>query len=146
VLDHLAAHGSIDQYRRDETILAQGGRRDLVLLHAGRAGLLLRAPDVDDLAVLDIEPGEILAVVDESTETDRDVLITAVTDCEVIRIPPDAAAQAVALAPELAALLEQLATTQRRRIDRIVRRQNRATPGEIGPAADALHTQDDDSA
>jgi hypothetical protein len=145
VLDHLAAHGSIDRYRRDETILAQGGRRDLVLLHAGRAGLLLRAPDLDDLAVLDIEPGEILTVVDEPTETDRDVLITAVTDCEVVRIPPDAAAQAVALAPELAALLQQLATTQRRRIDRIVRRRNRATPGEIGPAADELHTQDDDS-
>ena len=33
VLDHLAAHASVEQYQRGETIIAQGERRDLFLLH-----------------------------------------------------------------------------------------------------------------
>jgi len=122
VLDQLAANASIDQYRRGETIISQGEPHEMLLLQRGRAGLLLRSDDLDDVGVLDIEPGELLILTSEPAETDREVLIAAMADCEVVRVSREAAAQAVALAPELASLLEQLTTTQRRRIDRVVRR------------------------
>lgn len=127
VLDHLAAHGSIDQYRRGETIVAQGDRRELQFLHTGKALLLLRGEDSDDVSVLDLDPGEVLVVINDPPDTERTVAISAVTDCDVVRIPPEAASQAIALAPDLATLLDQLATTQRRRIDRVVRRLARGT-------------------
>ncbi len=122
VLDHLAAGASIDQYQRGETILTQGERGDLFLLDSGRASLMLEQPGGADVAVLDIEPGEMIGILDEPAESGRTVRVGAVTDCDVIRIPPDAAARAITLAPELAAVLDQLAVTRRRRIDRVLRR------------------------
>ncbi len=127
VLDHLATHASIGQYQRGETITDRSDRRDLLLLHGGRASLLLRESGADDVVVLDLEPGEVLGVISDPADTDRQLLITAVTDCEVIRVPPEASGQAIALEPELASLLDQLGTTQRRRVDRVVRRMARGT-------------------
>ena len=126
VLDHVAAHASIDQFQQGENIVVQGERHDLFLLHMGRASLVLRRPGADDVGVLDIEAGEVIGVVDDPAEADRSIVVVAVTDCEVVRVPPDAAGRAIALAPELATLLEQLATTRRRRTDRVVRRMMRA--------------------
>jgi hypothetical protein len=74
---------------------------------------------------------------DEPPNSDR-ALIVAATDCEVIRIPPEGASRAIALAPDLANVLEQLAATRRRRIERVLRRSNRrddATPTNPTPTA-----------
>lgn len=143
VLDLVAANASIDQYRRGETIVTRGERRDLLLLQDGRASLVLRAAGHADAGVLDIEPGEVVGVINDSVETEREILITATTDCEVVRIPPDAAAQAVALAPELASLLDQLSTTQRRRIDRVVRRTACSALEEASSTADQGSSAED---
>ena len=138
VLDHVAAHASLDRYQQGETIVAQGERRDLFLLHEGRASLVLRRPDDADIGVLDIEAGEVIGVLDSPPGTGLAVAIIASTDCEVVRVPPDAAGRAIALAPELATLLEQLATTRRRRIDRVVRRRASAVvDGSSSPAGDS---------
>ncbi len=134
VLDHLAANATVDQYQQGETIVSQGERRDLFLLDRGRASLVLRRPDEADVSLLDIESGEIIGILDDPTDAEQPVLVTAVTDCDVLRIPPDAAARAIALAPELANVLDQLAVTRRRRIDRALRRIARAS---AGPAPDA---------
>ena len=64
--------------------------------------------------------------------------VVALTDCDVITIPPAAAAHALALAPELAALIEQLAVTRGRRIQRILRRHmDRHTGNGVGSVAEA---------
>ena len=65
-------------------------------------------------------------VLNEPPDTDR-ALIVAVTDCEVVRIPPDGASSAIALSPDLANVLDQLAVTRRRRIERVLRRSDRST-------------------
>ncbi|WP_394933941.1 mechanosensitive ion channel domain-containing protein [uncultured Ilumatobacter sp.] len=123
-LDKLAAVASINQYRSGETIIEEGTQRDLLLMHSGRARLILRRADLEDLNVVDIEAGEAFGVLSESPVSDR-ALVVATTDCEVLRIPPEGAGRAIAIAPDLANVLDQLAATRRRRIERVLRRSSR---------------------
>lgn len=129
-LDKLAAVATIGQYQQGETIIEEGTQNDLFLMSNGRARLLLRREGADDLNVVDIETGEAFGVLAEPPDSDR-ALVVAATDCEVVRIPPDGASRAIALAPDLASVLEQLALTRRRRIERVLRRSDRPlnTPG-----------------
>jgi small-conductance mechanosensitive channel/CRP-like cAMP-binding protein len=123
-LDHLASVASIGQYRRGETIIEEGTQHDLLLMHTGRARLILRRDDAEDLNVVDIEAGEVFGVLDRQPDSGR-ALIVAETDCEIVRIPPEGASRAIALAPDLADVLQQLAVTRRRRIERVLRRSSR---------------------
>ena len=61
-LDKLAAVASIGQYRSGETIIEEGTQHDLLLMHAGRARLVLRRENAEDLNVVDIEAGEAFGV------------------------------------------------------------------------------------
>ena len=135
-LDKLAAVATIGQYQQGETIIEEGTQNDLLLLSAGRARLILRRDNAEDLNVVDLEAGEAFGVLDEPPNSDR-ALIVAATDCEVVRIPPEGASRAMALAPDLASVLKQLAVTRRRRIERVLRRSNRlvdATPIDPTPS------------
>ena len=116
VIDQLSATASVDQYQRGETIVAKGGQGGLSLLHSGRARLVLRSPDADDVDVLDLEAGEVFGLLDDPLETDRAALVIAVNDCEVVNVSPEAAGRAISLAPDLAAALEQMTLARRRRI------------------------------
>lgn len=125
-LDHMASLASLGRYRTGETIVEEGSQHDLWLMHRGRARLVVRRDAADDLDILDIEAGEVFGVLDEPPGSGR-ALILAATDCEVVRIPPDGASRAIALAPDLANVLDQLATTRRRRIERVLRRAGDST-------------------
>ena len=144
VVDHVAAAASVGQYQRGETIITEGEQHNLLLLHAGRARLVLRGEGSRDVDVLDLEPGEVFGVLDEPLGADRRVLVIAVSDCEVVDIPPESAGRAVSLAPDLADVLEQLAVTRRRRIERVLRRQRRQATDTPPGAVDAV-TGDNDS-
>lgn len=125
-LDRLASVASIGQYQSGETIIEEGTQHDLLLMHAGRARLVLRRDGADDLNVVEIEAGEVFGVLNERPDSDR-ALVIAATDCEVVRIPPEGAGRAIALAPDLADVLDQVAMTRRRRIERVLRRSQRAS-------------------
>jgi small-conductance mechanosensitive channel/CRP-like cAMP-binding protein len=138
VLDRLAAGSRLAQYQRDEVITTEGDQHDLLLLHRGRAALVLRgadrssAPDVD---VLDIDAGELFGLLDEQHHAGRVAMVLASTDCDVVRIASDAAAFAISRSPELALVLDQLGATRRRRIERVIRRSiqpGAATPQQEG--------------
>jgi len=136
VLDRLAAGARLAQYQGGETIVAEGGRHDLLLLQRGRAALVLRDvddPSVADIDVLDIEAGELFGLLDETHHAGRTAVVLAVTDCDVVRIAPEAAAFAISQAPDLSLALDQLGVTRRRRIERVIRRANRAA--EVDAAA-----------
>ncbi len=122
VIDQLSATASVDQYQRGETIVAEGGLGGLSLLHSGRARLVLRSPGVDDVDVVDLEAGEVVGLLDDPLEVDRAALVVAVTDCEVVNVPPEAAGRAISLSPDLAAALEQMTLARRRRTSRVLRR------------------------
>ncbi len=126
VLDRLAAESSIATYEAGEVIIPPGKQRDVFVLADGRARLLLRGGDEEnDLDVLDHGAGELLGVLGEFDVPDRDVVVVAVGDCRVVRIPADAAATALAASTELAAAFEQLGISRRRRCDRVLRRSQR---------------------
>jgi small-conductance mechanosensitive channel len=137
VLDDLAASATIDRYQQGETIVTWGERRDLFVLDRGRANVTLRQPGTDDQRVLDIEAGEIIGVLDDPPDADRVVFVSAVTDCDVVRVPPEAAARAIAFVPDLARLIDQLGVTRRRRIDRVLRRAARDAAEAGSSAVDA---------
>ena len=134
VLDHLAGASVIDTYQEGEVIVAPGDERDLFVLDAGRAHLVLRAEGLGDLDVLDHDPGELLGVLGDLPDAAQHVVVLAVTDCRVVRIPADAAATALTASSRLAAGLEQLRVSRRRRCERIVRRTHRLAEAAHPPA------------
>ncbi len=138
VLDKLAATSSIGRYRRGETIIREGTQSDLLLMTEGRASLLLTKDGHEDLDVLEFEPGEGFGVLNEPPSVQRSALVVAVTDCEVVRIPAEAAGEAMAVAPDFAAMIEQIALSRRRRIDRVIRRSAGTTdrPAELDAATE----------
>ncbi len=134
LLDRLGASATLAQYQQGETITTEGTAQELMLLHSGGASLRLRDLDeagADDLDVVDIEAGEVLGAVDEPLPTRWAALLVAVTDCDVVKIPSEAAADAISRAPDLTAALDQLAVSRRRRIERAIRRAGRATALEV---------------
>jgi len=141
-LDELSAAASLRQYRMGETIIEEGAERDLMLLHAGRAQLVLELEDADDLNVLEMETGEVFGVLQESPGSGR-ALVVATTDCDVVSIPPEGAGRALAVAPELAEMLEQLAVTRQRRIERALSRSGNLVAAEA--ASTDSTAEDDDS-
>jgi small-conductance mechanosensitive channel/CRP-like cAMP-binding protein len=145
VLDKLAATSSVGRYRRGETIIVEGAQNDLFVLTDGRAALVLTHDGEVELEVLDFEPGEMFGVLNEPPDAQRTALVVARTDCEVVRIPPEAAGQAIAVAPDLAGLLEQIAATRQRRIDRVIRRSARTVAPLVEIDAAATPTEGDDS-
>jgi small-conductance mechanosensitive channel len=144
VLDELATTASLGQYQRGETIIMEGAQRNLLLLTDGRARLVLRRDGAEDLHVLDFEPGEVFGVLNERPESDRGALVVAATDCEVASFSPEATGRAIALAPDLAEALEQLALTRKRRIERVLRRSARMIDQDRSTSSDS--TPQDDSA
>ena len=132
VLDRLANGAVLGAYQKGETIVTEGAQQDLMLLHRGRARLVLRQPDTEDFDVLAFEAGELLGVIDEPLHGDRTAAVTAVTDCDVVTIPSEVAGRAIAAAAGLGAAIEQLALARRRRIDRVVRRAARRTAHDTG--------------
>lgn len=122
VIDQLSATASVEQYQQGETITAERGQGGLSLLHSGRARLVLRSGDADDVDVLDLEAGDVFGMLSDALEAGRTALVVAVTDCEVVSIPSEAAGRAIALAPDLATALDQITLARRRRISRVLRR------------------------
>lgn len=144
VLDELAAGASLTRYERGETIIVEGEQSDLLLLHEGRARLFIRHDGFEDLEVLDFDAGEVFGIMDEAPEISGAVLVVAATDCEIVRIPPEATGRIISDAPDLAAVLEQIALTRRRRIGRVLRRSAREMPADASMAS-ADETEDDHS-
>ena len=134
ILDRLGAASSIDTYQEGEVIIAPGKGRDLFVLADGRARLVLRSDGDVDLDVLDHGPGELLGVLGAIDDAVRNAVVVAASDCRVVRIPADTAAAALAASTGLAAALEQLGVSRRRRCERVLRRADRA----IGAASDAI--------
>ncbi len=140
VLDRIAAAASLDQYQRGERIIVEGAQRNLLLLHQGRAQLVLRQDGAEDLDVLDLEAGEVFGVLTEPPRGGGAAVVVAVTDCDVVRVPPEAAAYAISRASDLAAVLDQLAVTRRRRIERVLRRSVRGDDDSADDTAPATPT------
>jgi small-conductance mechanosensitive channel len=139
VLDTIAAASTIETYQAGEVIIAAGVADGLHILDSGQARLMLQVKDAVDLDVLDQTAGELLGVLGGLADTNHRAFVVARTDCRVVRISSAAAAEALTNSSGLAAALEQLAISRRRRCDRVVRRNQRlvesAAMPDVGPPA-----------
>jgi len=127
-LDELAETANREQFARHETILDVDSPHGLAVLERGQARLVLRVDDGPDVTVLDLDAGDLIGLLD-GADADADdtgvagLAVVAVTDCDVIALRPDVAASVIARAPALAAALEQLSMSRRRRARRVALRQ-----------------------
>ena len=121
-LDLLATSASVARYAGGETMLVEGSSHDLHVLYEGRARLLLRDDDSEDLVVLELEAGDVFGVLESSEKDARRSVVVATDDSEIVIIGSDAASSVISRTPALANAMEQLATTRRRRISRALRR------------------------
>jgi len=122
MLDELADAARPAKYARGETITAGAAADEVVVLESGRAQLVLRAPDTADVAVLELAAGDLFGIVDQASDDDHDVVVTADSDCAVVVVPAVVAGSVISRTPSLSAALEQLAGSRGRRVQRVVRR------------------------
>ncbi len=145
LLDGVAAASSIERYQQGEIVIDSADTSDLCLLDDGSARLVLQADAAAPLEVLDHARGEVLGLLGELPDVDRRAVVVATSDCRIVRIPAHAAAGAVSASGALAAALDQLRASRRRRCERVLRRSQRsndaavpnAEAGEVATAPDA---------
>ena len=126
VLDAVAAASSIERYQAGEVMLDSDTTSDLCLLDDGRARLVLEGDGTARIDVLEHATGEVLGLLGEPPSGDRRAVVIATTDCRIVRISAAAAAGAVSGSDALAAALEQLRASRRRRCERVLRRTQRS--------------------
>jgi hypothetical protein len=126
VLDGVASGASIERYQAGEVVLDSGTTSDLCLLDEGRARLVLEGDDTAPLDVLEHASGEVVGLLGEPPDGVGRAVVIAITDCRIVRVAAAVAADAVSGSDDLAAALEQIRASRRRRCDRVVRRARRA--------------------
>jgi small-conductance mechanosensitive channel len=131
ILDRLAADSTIETYQQGEVIIVSDDVSDWYVLDSGEAHLVLRGNDLGDLDVLDHSPGEILGVLGDLPDSDQHGVVTAASDCRVVRVPAAAAAVALTASSALAGGLETLRLSRRRRCDRVLRRAQRLSDAAV---------------
>ncbi len=154
VLDRLAAASSLERFQAGEVISDTDEMSDLCVLDDGRARLVLRSDLVDAdgagasdvIEVLEHSEGEILGLLDDLPDSRRRPVVLATTDCRIVRIPADMAASTVTASTELAAALDQLRASRRRRSERVLRRVERLLEvAEVEAAAAAVEAIADEA-
>ena len=121
-LDQLAASAGRQRFATGETILDAGRGNAIAVLEHGVARLVLRRPNAPDLAVLDLDAGELLGLMDAPSDAGQGLVLIAVIDCDVVTLSPEVAGTVISRSPELAAALDQVSTSRRRRVRRVAAR------------------------
>jgi CRP-like cAMP-binding protein len=120
-LDQLAGATTPGRFSRGETILTPDSQ-DLVVLEEGTARYVLQLDDGRTETVLELSRGEVAAALDRADTGGHDIALVATTDCDVLALPVDVAGGVISRSPELSSALDQLASSRRRRVQRLLRR------------------------
>ena len=120
-LDLLASSADASRFATGETILAQGSD-DLVLIENGSAQLQLHIDAQRVEPVLDLGATDVAAAFDADDTQGHELTLTAVSDCDVLTLRSDGAGVVISRSPSLSTALEQIHTSRRRRIHRVLRR------------------------
>ena len=120
-LDQLAAGVVAGRYARGEVILTPDDD-GLVLIEHGRAKLVLAVDDVRTEHVLDVGTGDVVGPTDRNEVRGHDLILVAVTDCDVLTLGSESAGGVISRSPVLSGALEQGSTSRTRRVHRVLRR------------------------
>ena len=117
-IDRLASASRPAHFARGEQIV--GADDDAIgVLEVGDAQLVLRT-DAGDEPILELHAGDLIGLLGAGGADS--VVIVAVSDCEVVGFEPDVAGAVISRAPGLNTAIEQVTSSRRRRVQRILRR------------------------
>lgn len=134
-IDRMAHHATAARFARGEAIVESGDdQRDLMVLTEGSAELVLVADaDGETVTVATVNDGDLIGLVTGERIHGHSLALRAVSDCEIVSVDGDVAGEVGSRQPELAGALERMATTRRRRVERIL--EGRVTMVIEDPAA-----------
>lgn len=121
-MDRMAHHARADRFARGELIVSgTTDRGDLTVVVEGSAEMVL-APDTgsEEITVATINDGDLIGLISGERVHGHTLAVRAVSDCEVVTIQADTAGEVGSRNADLAAALTRMATTRRRRIERMM--------------------------
>jgi small-conductance mechanosensitive channel/CRP-like cAMP-binding protein len=120
-LDELSGGATSTRFARGETILTHGSD-DLVLIESGSAQLVLHTDRTTTQSVLEVTAGDLVSSLGGDETRGHEITLRATSDCDVIVLDADAAGGVISRSPALNTALEQVRTSRRRRVHRVLRR------------------------
>lgn len=131
-LDELADGVTPSRFAVGEAILASGDD-GLVVIEHGRARLEAVLEGERREPVADLVDGDVASMIDPSEIRGGRLVLVAVDDCDVLTIDATVAGSVISRSPELTAAFDQLATSRRRRVLRLLRHLEAAERDEAAP-------------
>ena len=120
-LDILSAGVETGRFASGEVILGPDDD-GLVVVEHGSARLELRLDPQRREPVLDVTDGDLVTPIARSETRGHDLVVIASTDCDVLLVPASSAGGVISRSPALNGALDQLTTSRRRRVQRVLRR------------------------
>ncbi len=131
-IDRLAVAARPARFAAGERVAdSRSPSRDLLVLVEGRALVNLLESGRTAATVADLSEGEVLGLLTADVADGHHLVVSAVTDCEVLLIESDAATEIGSRNAEVASVLNRTASIRRRRVDRIVERRELTTGSPI---------------
>jgi small-conductance mechanosensitive channel/CRP-like cAMP-binding protein len=132
-LGRLAAAARAARYAAGEVIVeSEATRRDFYLVWSGRARLVFGLPDGEIAVAGEFGPGDVFGQLSRVERVSVAPRVVAVTDCEVVAVDEAVAGLVASRNPALSEVLNQLAATRRRRIERMLEASERLLADETG--------------
>jgi small-conductance mechanosensitive channel/CRP-like cAMP-binding protein len=139
-IDGLVSSSRPARYAAGELMVdSASAARDLIVMVAGRAVLVLIEPGHDEAIVGDLGAGETIGILDDPRGDGRILAVRAVTDCEVVVVDAAAASDVASRHTELAAAFNRLRQIRARRVERLL-------AGRLDPLPPATPDHADDGA
>lgn len=120
-IDQLAGGATAARFAAGETILTLDDD-DLVVIESGQAQLVVVVGSERREHVLDVTGGDLVAMLDRSEIRGHELALVAAGDCDVLILRSAVAGAVISRSPALAQALEQVGTSRRRRVLRLLRR------------------------
>lgn len=141
-LDRMAHTAQAARYAAGEVLIEPGASHlDLLVLVEGAAEMVLSIGG-DEVVIATVNDGDLVGLLSGGTSHGQQLSLRAVTDCEVIVVDGETASDVGSRHAELASAMDRMATTRRRRIERIIesraaeRRRDLDHEGEDAPEVD----------
>ncbi|MDH5521912.1 MAG: Crp/Fnr family transcriptional regulator, partial [Acidimicrobiia bacterium] len=123
-VDRLAQASRLARYAVDEPLLdSRSPTRDVLLLTAGLARLVVLGGDGQEITIGDLGEGEIIDLATSAPRGGQAIAVRAVTDCEVLIIDADVVGEVGSRNAVLADGFNRVASIRRRRIERVTDRE-----------------------
>lgn len=138
-LEVLGRAASPRWFAAGEVVSVPGGGADLRLLWRGRARVVALVTGGADIEVTELGPGDLVGLMEDADRGTVHTQVIAVTDCQIVTVPAEEAGAAIGRTPAVAAAVQQVTASRRRRVERL-------TAGVAGHAAGNGAATDDGQA